>query len=83
MTALGVSVAPTLPLHGVRGGSGRVSQTARKPRLLGVKCNAEPSRLGKGDDELAQVSGDWRQFRYVSRTLHVRGESKSEAHDGI
>lgn len=57
-------VAPMLrPLRGV-GGAGRAAP--RKQTRVGVKCNAEHDRYGQSEDDVLQVSGDWRQFRCVS-----------------
>lgn len=54
-------VAPMLrPLRGV-GGAGRAAP--RKQTRVGVKCNAEHDRYGQSEDDVLQVSGDWRQFR--------------------
>lgn len=51
------------PLRGV-GGAGRAAP--RKQTRVGVKCNAEHDRYGQSEDDVLQVSGDWRQFRCVS-----------------
>ena len=57
-------VAPMLrPLRGV-GGAGRAAP--RKQARVGVKCSAENDRYGQSEDDVLQVSGDWRQFRCVS-----------------
>mgnify|MGYP006978333643 FL=1 len=57
-------VAPMLrPLRGV-GGAGRAAP--RKHTRVGIKCNAENDRYGQSEDDVLQVSGDWRQFRCVS-----------------
>lgn len=57
-------VAPMLrPLRGV-GGAGRAAP--RKQARVGVTCKAENDRYDQGEDDVLQVSGDWRQFRCVS-----------------
>ena len=73
--------APMLPLRGSRG-SAKHTAPLRKPRV-GVRYQAEPERYGKREDDVLQVSGDWRQFRYVGRSdawaMHATGQKAHES----